>query len=298
MMSGPCTSSAWNAWRRATPSGTPSAISRARLELVLLAPRLGADLVDHVGELGERSPARRRPRPPSRWPGGLHQVPARGRLDEPVHARSSARSADGVDLAVERFDVGPSRDGARDVARDPERADHVGRGAPVSVIMRDTNVMPCEFTTSFEAIVAMISRRSGCSASRSPNRSTICAGKYRSRSRGEVLAVGQVALEQRRVHASASRRRAGRDSSGRVIALPVRAALEHLLARSAGTRRRARARLRSRACTHQVLVRLDPPHRDLFLLRQDLRLEVVVVQDVLHDVGRARLRAARCAPRS
>jgi hypothetical protein len=33
--------------------------------------------------------------------------------------------------------------------------------APVSAARRETNVMPWEFTTSFAAIVAMSSRRSG-----------------------------------------------------------------------------------------------------------------------------------------
>ena len=48
---------------------------------------------------------------------------------------------------------------------------------PVSVTIRDTNVIPWEFTTSLDAIVAMISRFNGCSASRWPNRSTITGGK-------------------------------------------------------------------------------------------------------------------------
>ena len=37
---------------------------------------------------------------------------------------------------------------------------------PVSVTIRDTNVMPAEFTTSLETIVAISSRFNGCSAIR------------------------------------------------------------------------------------------------------------------------------------
>ena len=54
MMSGPCTSSPWNACRRAISSGTPSPTKRRTVELVLLAPRLGADPTDQRRELGER----------------------------------------------------------------------------------------------------------------------------------------------------------------------------------------------------------------------------------------------------
>ena len=54
MMSGPCTSSAWNAWRRASTGGTPFGDQPARLVLVLLAPGLRPDLVDHVAQLRER----------------------------------------------------------------------------------------------------------------------------------------------------------------------------------------------------------------------------------------------------
>ena len=54
--------------------------------------------------------------------------------------------------------------------------------APVSVPIREANVMPWEFTTSFDAIVAMIWRFSGWSAIRWPKRSTIRGGKYRARS--------------------------------------------------------------------------------------------------------------------
>jgi hypothetical protein len=40
---------------------------------------------------------------------------------------------------------------------------------------------------------------------------------------------------------------------------------------------------------HQILVRVDALHGEVELLREDLRLQVVVVQDVLDDVWGARL---------
>jgi hypothetical protein len=54
--------------------------------------------------------------------------------------------------------------------------------APVSAARRETNVMPWEFTTSLATIVAISSRRSGCSVTSEPNRSTTREGKYDFRS--------------------------------------------------------------------------------------------------------------------
>ena len=63
--------------------------------------------------------------------------------------------------------------------------------APVSVTIREANVIPCEFTTSLDAIVAMIWRFSGWSAIRWPNRSTIRGGKYRARSAARYSVSGR-----------------------------------------------------------------------------------------------------------
>ena len=67
----------------------------------------------------------------------------------------------------------PSRDSMsshRDTASTTSRAILNARTtsagvAPVSATSRETNVTPCEFTTSFDTIVAISSRRSGCSPS-------------------------------------------------------------------------------------------------------------------------------------
>ena len=129
MMSGPCTSSSWNACRRASSSGTPSAMrraaSRSRCSRHASGPicsitddssrNVGPRLLDRLAE------------PQA---GRADEVPARGRLDEPVDAVISSFWISGSILPSRDSIVVPSRHRADDVARDPERSHDLRRGRP------------------------------------------------------------------------------------------------------------------------------------------------------------------------
>ena len=67
----------------------------------------------------------------------------------------------GGDDAVQPLDVVPVIAGVGDVARDQEAAADLVRRAAGLAVIRCTNVMPIEFTTSLVTMVAISSRRSG-----------------------------------------------------------------------------------------------------------------------------------------
>ena len=100
---------------------------------------------------------------------------------------------------------------------------------------------------------------------------------------GQVRAVGEVARQQRAIHAPF---RVGQQHGelGTGHALAGGAPLAHLLGRREELHVALELAL-GLQLLHQVLVGLHALHGDLVLLREDLRLQVVVVQDVLHDVG-------------
>jgi hypothetical protein len=244
--------------RRAQRLGNPLRDPALRDLLVLLTPRFRTDLVDLRRELGEGVP-RGVDRIGQALPRGLDEVPPRGGLHEPVNAGQEVGLHDGIDHAVQLLDLVPPGDGSGHIARDPEGADHVAGVDPdLGDHPRDERDA-CEFTTSFDAIVAMISRLKGCSARRWPNASTIAGGKYRARSATRYSLSGRsVSRSARkdgalRVRAAARRARAASSRLRSPGAPPSRRS-------SAGTRRRVPARL-GLELLHQVLVRLDPLRR-------------------------------------
>jgi hypothetical protein len=97
--------------------------------LVLLAPGVGADPIDHRRELGEGGPlvvdGLRQP-----LPGRLDQVPARGRLDQPIHPAHQLGLDARLDHAVQGLDRLPSLDRPRHVTGDAVGPDDDRQGGP------------------------------------------------------------------------------------------------------------------------------------------------------------------------
>ena len=103
----------------------------------------------------------------------------------------------------------------------------------------------------------------------------------------EVLGVREVRPDELRRDRSLRVRQQHREL-GTHHPLTVRAPLHHLLGTGQELDLAIELAVRDELL-HQILVRVDALHGEVELLREDLRLQVVVVQDVLDDVGRARL---------
>src|SRR5205814_9758973 len=105
--------------------GSAFSAERAADALEFLAPRARPDLIEHTGELCERLTS---------FANGLtevqagraNEIPAGGRLDEPVDTGHQLALDAGIDLAVERLDRRPASQGAGHVASHPERTHDVG----------------------------------------------------------------------------------------------------------------------------------------------------------------------------
>ncbi len=108
--------------------------------------------------------------------------------------------------------------------------------------------------------------------------------------RHEVLGIRQVRLQERSEHGTLRVRQQDGQLRAR-HADPVRPALRHLI----GRRQELDVALQlalGLELLHQVFIGLDPLRGLLLLLREDLRLQVVVVEHVRHDVGGTRLEHA------
>ena len=145
--------------------------------------------------------------------------------------------------------------------------------------------MPWELTTSLAASVAMISRAKRVLGEQVAEPIDDLLREVAVEIRRQVLAVGQIGLEE---FAEDLSLRVG-EQHGELRprdALAGGAALPHLL--GAGEELHVALELAVvLERDNELLVGLDPLCRDLVLLGQDLRLQVVVVEHVLHDVGRA-----------
>ena len=266
--------------------GNPLRDQALRDLLVLLAPRLGTDLVDLRRELGEGIP-RRVHRIGQPLPGGLDEVPPRGHLDEPVHAGQEIVLRHRVDDAVQLLDLLPSGDGSRHVSRDPERPDDIGgmgadlgdhpRGERDALGVHDVvgghrrDDLPLQRVLAEEVAESV------------DDRGREVPGQIRF----EIVAVRQLALQERPEHRALSVRQQDGQLRAR-HAGSVRPAFRHLIGRGQGFDGPFQLTL-GLELLHQVLVGLDPLGGLLLFLREDLRLEVVVVEHVRDDVGRTRL---------
>ena len=220
MMSGPWTNSPWNACRRARSGGTPSATSRSAVCSCSSRQASGPiwsmtpDSSTKDAWASSTACARRCPVPRTRYQRDVG-------LDHPVDAGHQLVLDLGVDHAVERLDGRPALDRAGHVARDPEGADDLGRRrAPVSVTIRDTNVTPWEFTTSFAAIVAISSRRSGCSRDQVAEPLDHARREVPLEVAREVGRVGQVRVQQRLAAIERFAYASSTASSGRTMPTP------------------------------------------------------------------------------
>ena len=145
-----------------------------------------------------RSPRARRRSPRPGRPRGRSEVPARRRLDQLVDARPAAPTAPGGRRPSSCSISAQRALGAGDVAGDAVGAHHLGRlGAPLGDQPRDEG-RPERVDDLVGDDVATSSRRSGCSASRWPKRSTTARREVPAQLALEPRVVGQVGQQRAR----------------------------------------------------------------------------------------------------
>ena len=146
-----------------------------------------------------RAKAPRRPRSARRAARGrVREVPAGDGLDKPVDARPSARRRPSRSTLRGRRSMTSQRSSAPVTSRRRgRRARRRRRARRTRPRARRRTSGPSELTTRLASIVAISWRRSGCSASRWPKRSTTARREVVAQVALEERVVGQVGVEQR-----------------------------------------------------------------------------------------------------